>query len=300
MAEGGGPALHEQTPAMARMTGPIFAGMSGPGPQVGEVTNLELDGEGGKFRTRLLRPKGEPRAIIVYYHGGGWVIGDIDLQYDTLARQLVEKTDCTVVMVNYRKAPEYRFPVAVDDSYTALEWVDAHREELAPAGVPLIVAGDSAGGNLSTVMAQRARDRKGPKIDYQVLVYPVTDCDTERPSYNAEQNQLLLDKPTMEWFFNHYEPDPEKRKHPDLSPIRHENLADLPPAFVYIAECDPLHDEGREYAEKLKAAGNNVELEVADGQMHAFFQMANVLPGYQVGLDLVAEKIDQFISKAGK
>lgn len=300
MAEGGGPAMHEQTPAMARMTGPVFAGLSGRGPEVGEVTNLELDGEGGQFRTRVLRPKGDPKAIIVYYHGGGWVIGDIDLQYDTVGRQLVEKTGCTVVMVNYRKAPEYRFPVAVDDSYAALEWVDANRADLGGADLPLIVAGDSAGGNLATVMAQRARDRKGPQVDYQVLVYPVTDCDMERPSYNNPENQLLLSKPTMEWFFNHYEPDPEKRKHPDLSPIRHENLADLPPAFVYVAEHDPLHDEGVEYAKKLQEAGNEVELQTAEGQMHAFFQMANVLPGYAVGLEVVADKIDTFITKAGK
>ncbi|WP_134322706.1 alpha/beta hydrolase [Cumulibacter soli] len=300
MAEGGGPALHEQTPAMARLTGPIFASMSGAGPEVGEVTNLELDGDGGQFRVRVLRPKGEAKAIIVYYHGGGWVLGDIDLQYDTVARHLVDRSGCTVVMVNYRKAPEYRFPVAVDDSYAALEWVDQHRGELAVDGAPLIVAGDSAGGNLSAVMTQRSRDRSGPKIDFQVLVYPVTDCDMERGSYNAEQNQLILAKPTMEWFFDHYEPDVEKRKHPDLSPIRHENLADLPPAFVLLAECDPLHDEGREYAEKLQAAGNEVALEVADGQMHAFFQMANVLPGYEAGMNRVVEKIDEFVSKAGK
>ncbi len=300
MAEGGSPPLYEQTPAMARTTGPIFAGMSGPGPEVGEVRDLELDGANGQFRARVLKPKGDPKAIIVYYHGGGWVIGDIDLQYDTVARQLVDKSGCTVVMINYRKAPEFPFPTAVDDSYAGLEWVDAHRDELAPAGAPLIVAGDSAGGNLSAVMALRSRDRGGPKIDFQVLVYPVTDCDFERASYNAESNQLLLDRKLMEWFFAHYEPDPEARKHPDISPIRHENLGGLPPAFVYVAECDPLHDEGVEYAEKLKQAGNEVELAEAEGQMHAFFQMANILPGYAKGIDLVVNKINGFVAKAGK
>ena len=297
MAAGGSPPLYEQTPAMARMTGPIFAGMSGPGPEVGPVANHELDVDGGQIRVRVLKPKDEPKAIIVYYHGGGWVLADIDLQYDTVARHLVEKTGCTVVMVNYRKAPEHLFPVAVDDSYAALEWVDAHRDELAPSGAPLIVAGDSAGGNLSAVMTQRARDRSGPAIDYQVLVYPVTDCDFERPSYNAPENQLLLDRLLMEWFWGHYAPDPKDREHPDASPIRHESLADLPPAFVYLAECDPLHDEGKEYAEKLREAGVEVECEVAEGQMHAFFQMANILPGYATGIDLVSNKIDEFLSK---
>lgn len=297
MAEGGAPPLSEQTPAMARMTGPIFAGMSGPGPDVGEVSAFELDGDGGQFRMRVLKPKTEPKAIIVYYHGGGWVLADIDLQYDTVARQLVDRTGCTVVMVNYRKAPEHPFPTAIEDSWVALEWVDAHRVELAPAGAPLIVAGDSAGGNISAVMTHWARDRNGPKIDYQVLVYPVTDCDMERPSYNAEENQLIVDRPLMEWFFGHYEPDAEKRKNPDISPIRRESLESLPPAFIYLAEHDPLHDEGKEYAEKLTAAGNEVKCEMAEGQLHGFFQMANILPGYTAGLEKVASKIDEFLTK---
>ena len=132
-----------------------------------------------------------------------------------------------------------------------------------------------------------------------MTVQDVTDADFERPSYNAPENQLLLNRLLMEWFFNHYEPDPAKRSNPDISPIRHDDLSSLPPAFVYLAECDPLHDEGREYAERLRAAGNEVELEVADGQMHAFFQMANILPGYAAGLDLVAKKIAEFVATKG-
>ncbi|GAA4283772.1 hypothetical protein GCM10022261_13030 [Brevibacterium daeguense] len=296
MAEARAVPVHESTPAIARMSGPAFARMSGPGPAVGSVRELELDGEGGTFRVRVLAPEAPARAILVYYHGGGWVIGDIDLQYDTLGRELVTATDSTVVMVNYRKAPEHPFPTAIEDSYTALEWVDAHRAELAPEGVPLIVGGDSAGGNIAAVMTHRARDRKGPIIDYQVLVYPVTDCDFSRPSYNAPENQLLLSRPTMEWFWNHYAPAAEDRTHPDASPLRHDDLSGLPPAFVYLAEHDPLHDEGREYAERLAQAGTEVELLVAEGQMHAFFQMINVLPGCRTGLDLIADRINALTS----
>lgn len=296
-AAAGSPATHETTPAIARLSGPSLAAMSGRGPEVGETREIELTGEdGGTFRVRVLSPSGTPSAVLVYYHGGGWVLSDIDLQYDTVARHLVDRAGCTVVMVNYRKAPEHRFPTAVDDAWTALTWVDEHRDDLAPPGAPLLVAGDSAGGNLAAVMAQRARDRGGPTIDEQILVYPVTDCDLDRPSYHDPENQLLLSRATMEWFWGHYAPDPQAREHPDASPLRHPDLTGLPPAFVYLAEHDPLHDEGREYADRLAAAGVDVTMEVAAGQMHTFFQMANLLPGYARGIDRVVQRIAERVT----
>ncbi|NKQ52404.1 alpha/beta hydrolase [Amycolatopsis sp. K13G38] len=300
LAESGDPPIHESTPAIARMSGPIFAGMSGAGPDVGSVRDLKLDGEGGRFRVRVLRPEGEPTAIIVYFHGGGWVIGDIDLQYDHLGRMLANLTRSTVVLVNYRKAPEHPFPAAVEDSYTGLSWAAEHAAELAAEGAPLIVAGDSAGGNLAAVMTLRARDEAGPRIDYQALVYPVTDCDTERPSYVAAENQLLLARDTMLWFWNHYLPDDNARTHPDASPLRAADHTGLPPALVYVAEYDPLHDEGVAYAKALEAAGVPVALEEAEGQMHAYFQMVNILPGALEGIRLVAEHIGKFVAGYGK
>ncbi len=296
LAETRDPPLHEGTPAMARMAGPIFAGMSGRGPDVTTVRNLKLEGrDGGQFRVRVLAPEGEARSVIVYFHGGGWVIGDIDLQYDHLGRHLANLTHSVVVLVNYRKAPEHPFPTALEDSWIGLCWAAAHAAEYAPVGAPLIVGGDSAGGNIATVMTRWARDRQGPRIDYQVLIYPVTDCDFDRASYVAPENQLMLSRDTMIWFWGHYLPDQDARTNPDASPLRAPSLAGLPPALVYVAEYDPLHDEGVAYATALAEAGVSVTLEEAAGQMHGYFQMANILPGYQTGMSLVANHIGGFI-----
>ncbi|CRZ14658.1 alpha/beta hydrolase [Mycolicibacterium neworleansense] len=296
LAETRDPPMHEGTPAMARMAGPIFAGMSGRGPEVAAVHNLKLEGEdGGRFRVRVVVPDGQSRSVIVYFHGGGWVIGDIDLQYDHLARHLANLTESTVVLVNYRKAPEHPFPTALEDSWIGLLWAAAHSAEFAPADAPLIVAGDSAGGNIAAVMARWARDRQGPTIDYQALIYPVTDCDFDRPSYVAPENQLMLSRDTMIWFWAHYLSDPAARTNPDASPLRAPSLAGLPPALVYVAEYDPLHDEGVAYAAALAEAGVSVTLEEAAGQMHGYFQMANILPGYQAGMSLVANHIRAFV-----
>ena len=292
----GGPPLHELTPAIARLSDIVAAGMTGPGPTVGQVCNVELDGRDGRFRIRVLTPATTPQAVIVYFHGGGWVLGDIDLQYDYIGRDLANRTRSTVVLVNYRKAPEHRFPTPLEDSYAALTWVAEHVAELAPAGAPLVVAGDSAGGAIAAVMTRWARDKCGPRIEYQVLVYPVTDCDLDRASYRDDANQLMVDRDAMAWFWGHYLPDAAGRTHPDASPIRAESLAGLPPALVYVAQYDPLHDEGVAYAAALEAAGVDVSLETAHGQMHGFFQMANILPGYDDGIRLVSERIIAFVS----
>ncbi|WP_228395930.1 alpha/beta hydrolase [Streptomyces sp. RB17] len=281
------------------MSDMIAAGLSGAGPEVGSVQNVKLDAKGGTFRTRVLKPKDTPQAIIVYFHGGGWVLGDIDLQYDHVGRHLANETRSTVVLVNYRKAPEHPFPTAIEDSYTALCWVADHAAQLAPDGVPLVVAGDSAGGNIAAVMTQWARDKAGPWIDHQVLIYPVTDCAMDTESYRAPENQLLLDRDSMSWFWGHYLPDETARTSPDASPLRAASLAGLPPALVYVAEYDPLHDEGVAYAHALRASGVPVTLSEAEGQMHAFFQMANLLPGYDEGMRLVADHLNAFISSFG-
>ncbi|MFI5664665.1 alpha/beta hydrolase [Streptomyces sp. NPDC051684] len=298
LAEADGPAMHESTPAVARLHGPILSGLSGRGPEVAQARDVRIQGrDGGRIRIRVLRPEGTPQAVVVYFHGGGWVLGDIDLQYDHVGRRLANATRATVVLVNYRKAPEHPFPTAVEDSWAGLNWAAEHAAELAPDGAPLLVAGDSAGGNIAAVMTHWARDRGGPVIAYQALVYPVTDCDLDRPSYLAPQNQLLLARDTMVWFWDHYLPDERARAHPDASPLRADSLAGLPPALVYVAECDPLHDEGVAYAQALRDAGVPVALEEAAGQMHAFFQMVGILPGFDDGLSLVAEHINTFVAE---
>ncbi len=207
MASAGGKPLHESTPEEARELGKAFAAMAGPAPTMGRVEDHELAVDGGAIPIRVLVPPQGARGVIVYLHGGGWVIGAID-ESDTLARKLAERTSCAVVLVDYRLAPEHRYPTAVDDSYAALEWTSAHLVEIAGRDdIPLIVAGDSAGGNLAAVMALRARDRNGPKIALQVLIYPVTDVDFDRPSYVDPENQLILTRDAMIWFWDHYTPD---------------------------------------------------------------------------------------------
>jgi acetyl esterase len=266
-----------------------------PGPEVGAVTEDAVPAEGGTVPVRIFSPAGAPRALIVYYHGGGWVLGTLD-EFDALARHLVSRTGATVVLVDYRLAPEHRYPVAAQDAWTALRWVDAHRDELAGARVPLIVAGDSAGGNLTAIVAQRAKAENGPDISLQVLVYPVTGDDLDNASYRDPANQLLLSRDSMIWFWDHYAPDRADRKNVDASPLYAADLSGLPPAVVLTAEHDPLHDEGKAYADKLRAAGVPVEYRDFPGQMHGFFAMIGVLPGAAKGLDYVVGQINRHLT----
>ena len=305
LAASGGRPLHELSPAEARG---VMAGMRGeqaPGPDMASVRDTRVRASGGFVPVRVLVPVERPgwpapRGVIVYYHGGGWVIGGL-ADFDKLGRLLAHRTGCTVLLVDYRLAPEYRFPTAVDDAWAALRWADEHRAELTGAGrpeseAPLIVAGDSAGGNLSAIMALRARAAGGPPIALQVLVYPVTDCDLESTSYRDPANQLMLSRESMVWFWDHYAPDPEARVHPDASPLRSANFAGLPPAVILTAEHDVLRDEGELYATRLVKAGVPVRHQRFAGQMHGFFTMVDALPGAAAGLDYVTAAIAERLS----
>lgn len=282
--------LSECTPAEARQLAEAAAALAGPAPAMGRVEEHRVPVEGGEITVRVLVPNQGARGVILYLHGGGWVIGTID-GYDTMARKLAERTSCAVALVDYRLAPEHRYPTAVDDCYAALEWTAARLGEITgKPDTPLIVAGDSAGGNLSAVVALRARDREGPEIALQVLVYPVTDADLARPSYGAEENQLLLTTDGMAWFWDHYVPDVARRAEPDASPLRAADLSGLPPALVLTAEHDVLRDEGEAYAQRLQAAGVPVESHRVAGQMHGFLTML-LLPGSERGYQLVVKAI---------
>ena len=293
LAASGAKPLHESTPEEARELSASLAAMAGPAPRMARAEDPTVTAaDGHAVPIRVLVPPQGARGVIVYFHGGGWVIGSID-EYDTLARKLAERTSCAVVLVDYRLAPEHRYPTAVDDSYAALEWVAAHVADIAGrADVPLIVAGDSAGGNLAAVMAQRARDRGGPDIALQVLVYPVTDADFDRPSYLDPDNQLLLTHEAMVWFWDHYVPDAAQRHQPDASPLRAESLAGLPPAVVLTAEHDVLRDEGEDYAERLREAGVAVDARRHEGQTHGFFTIL-LLPGSERGFQQVVKAVQR-------
>ena len=200
----GFPPVYQLAPAQARENSAALRRQRqpGPGPEMARVEEARVPVAGGSVPVRILVPAGQPRAVIVYYHGGGWVLGSVD-ESDLLGRALAERTGCAVVLAGYRLAPEYRYPTAVDDSRAALDWTVAHRAGIAGGPVPVVVAGDSAGGNLAAVVARRARDLGRPPIALQVLVYPVTDCDLRTTSYTDPANQLILSAQSMVWFWDH-------------------------------------------------------------------------------------------------
>ncbi len=295
MTETGLKPLHEMTPEEARGLGGMLREMYGPGPEVARAEDMTVPGPGGDIPVRVLVPEGTPRGLIVYYHGGGWVIGNIE-ETDHLGRKIANRTGATVVLVDYRLAPEHRYPAATEDAWAVLQWVDKRKADLAAADVPLVVAGDSAGGNLAAIAAQRAKAVGSPSIAAQVLVYPVTDADVDNASYSDPENQLLVSRDSMVWFWDHYAPDPDTRTNPDASPLRSGSLTGLPPAIVLTAEHDPLRDEGEAYAERLRSAGVPVESRRFSGQMHGFFTMVGVLPGHDEGLSYAVENLDRHLA----
>jgi len=283
--------VSELTPAEARAFYAMMRELSGPGPQMTRVYDETLDGpDGAQFGVRVLVPAAEPRMLIVYYHGGGWVIGSAD-DYEALGRTIAEKMSAAVILVDYRLAPENRYPAAADDAWVALVWADKQMNAIAGRPVPLVVMGNSAGGNLSAVVAQRARDEGGPRIASQVLIYPVTDADLDNATYLDPGNQLMLSRNSMIWFWDHYAPDPADRLRPDASPLRAADFSGLPPALVLTAEHDVLRQEGEEYAERLRQAGVPVEQQRCAGQMHGFFPMLGLLPGSAEAMDYIASQL---------
>ena len=288
--------LTEMTPPEARGFYAELGALSGPGPEMASVRDEELAAaDGSPFRLRVLVPPGEIGGLVVFYHGGGWVIGGID-ENDALCRTLAVKLGAAVVNVDYRLAPEHPYPAGPEDCWAALRWAAQRMPEIAGHDVPLIVMGDSAGGNLSAVIAQRALQADGPRIDCQVLVYPVTDSDFETDGYRDPANQLMLSRESMVWFWDHYAPEPGARLHPDASPLRSANFAALPPAVILTAEHDVLRDEGELYATRLLKAGVPVRHRRFAGQMHGFFTMVDLLPGAGEALAYVATAIEDHLA----
>ncbi|MEU6577261.1 alpha/beta hydrolase [Streptomyces sp. NPDC046805] len=264
------------------------------GPRMAQVRDHQVAVKDGAIDVRLLVPEGDVHGLMVYYHGGGWVIGGIT-QSDAFARVLAERTGWAVLLVDYRLAPEHRYPTAVDDAWSALLWAAERTTELVGRDIPLCVAGDSAGGNLAAVMAQRARAAETPDLALQVLVYPATDTDTERPSYLAPDNQLLVDRDSMLWFWDHYAPDAAARAEPEAAPLRADDLGGLAPAIVITAEFDPLRDEGMAYADRLRRAGVRVESAHFPDQMHGFFPLVGVLPGSDAAVSHLSRTIRRLL-----
>jgi acetyl esterase len=286
--------LNEMTAEEARETMGAFETLVPAGPDVARVEDLEVPLQGGPpLPVRVYVPDGEVRGVIVYFHGGGWVLGDLD-GYDPLMRALANGTGFTVASVDYRLAPEHRYPTAADDCTAAFAWIAGNRSQLGVDGLPLVVAGDSAGGNLAAVVARRMRDTSGPQAAMQVLVYPVTDSDLETACYTDADNQQFLDRDSMVWFWGHYLPDTGRRAEPDAAPLRVADLSGLPPALVITAEYDPLRDEGEAYAARLEEAAVPTTLIRHDGQMHGFFSVL-VIPGHEVAIEQIAKALNDVV-----
>jgi acetyl esterase len=234
---------------------------------------------------RIYRPAGDgPFGCLLFLHGSGWVIMSVDT-HDHEARALCSRGNVVVVSVDYRLAPEHKFPAAVDDCWGALEWVVASAAELGIDPERIAVGGDSAGGNLAAVLARRARDAGGPPIAFQLLVYPVLDARGGHASRIENKDGPGLTNDLMQWFTDQYVRSPEDADDPDVSPLLAESFAGLPPAFVLTAEYDPLRDEGAEYADRLAAAGVPVTYRLYEGATHGFWQMSRYAPYAQQALD---------------
>jgi acetyl esterase len=274
MRNSGWKGIAQTTPQEARQFMAARTALFGEGPEVGKVEDVEIPTRAGKIAGCVLLPKGKPTALIVFYHGGGWVIGGID-ETEIIARFLVDATGAGVVLVDYHLAPEHPFPAPVEDCYDALLWSAG---EAAKLGVPVVVAGDSAGGNLATVCALLARDNSGPKLALQIMMYPVCDCDMETESYKAFGSGLVLTAADMSWFYDHYlQGDKNKRADPLISPLRARELKGLPPALIMTAEYDVLRDEAETYGKRLAAAGVKVWIKRYQGVTHGFVRMQNLL-----------------------
>lgn len=251
----GAPSLHEISPEEARLMYTGMAALSHEGPTMAHMEEASIPtADNANIRAHILTPEGTPKSVIVYYHGGGWVIGNID-DYLTVGRHLAARCQAVVILAGYRLAPEHPYPTAPNDCWDALQWVDKQMSTLAGARLPLIVAGDSAGGNLAAVVAQRAKKEGGPAISLQVLVYPVTDAAMNTASFADPANQLMLSRESMAYFWDLYAPDKDQRLEADASPLRADDLSGLPPTIVVTAEYDVLRDEGEAYAARLQQQG---------------------------------------------
>jgi acetyl esterase len=255
-----------------------------PKVPVNRVEDFTVPGPDGDIPVRLYAHGDALAPTLVFYHGGGFVIGSIK-SHDATARMIANASGWSVLSVDYRLAPEHRFPAAAEDSYAALVWAGSDAAKARGIDTTkLAVGGDSAGGNLAAVVAIMARDRSGPKLAHQLLIYPVVDADFDRPSYIENAEDLLLTRDAMKWYWDHYMGPDGDHSHPHAVPIK-ADLHDLPPATVITAGYDPLRDEGEAYGEKLKAAGNAVETTRYPGAFHGFVGMGDL----QSGRDAMAQ-----------
>ena len=281
----------ETTPEQARAsTRERSASASGPPLPMDRVEGLDLPGPEGEIPARLYVPRGpapRPRPLLVYFHGGGWVIGDLDT-HDGPCRFLATHADAVVLSVDYRLAPEHPFPAAVEDAFAAFAWASSHAGEIGADPSRIAVGGDSAGGNLAAAVSLLARDGGAPAPAMQLLIYPVTDAVGGQASRDLFAEGFLLTKGDMNWFERHYLPDGSASGDPRVSMLRAEDLTGLPPAYVTTAGFDPLRDEGEAYAARMRDAGTRVALRRHPGLVHSFANMTAISPSARAAMLEVA------------
>ncbi|MGX9424693.1 MULTISPECIES: alpha/beta hydrolase [Bradyrhizobium] len=280
--EAGRPAYETLTAPEARAYYSQARFVSNPEPpELAQVEPLSIPAPHGTIPARVYRPKKLRQKdglspALVFFHGGGWVIGDLDT-HDVVCRKLADEGELIAISVDYRLAPEHKFPAAIDDAIAATKWVAANAKQLGIDAARLCVGGDSAGGNLAAVVAIAARDGNGPAIAGQVLIYPAVDFAMTHPSHSEPETSILLTHSVIRWFRDHYLSSAADAHDWRASPARATTLIGLPPAYVLTAGADPLRDEGDEYAERLKAAGVPVTYKHFPGQFHGFFTMGKLL-----------------------
>jgi acetyl esterase len=270
--------------------------LAGEPEPVARVEDLVIPGT-PDIPARLYVPLGDqPLAVVVYFHGGGWAIGDYQ-DIDTPVRMLANRSGCAVLSVNYRLAPEHKYPAAVDDAYAAVRWASNHGEAYGWDGARLAVMGDSAGGTLAAVAALRARDEHGPRIRLQVMVYPVLDHDYETDSYRQFGSSWgVLTRTDMVCFHSHYVSHPDQLDQAYASPLRCADLSGLPKALIILAEADPLRDEGQRYAEGLQKAGVAAEARIYRGMVHGFWQLGSMFPQALTAIEDAASALRSSLS----
>jgi len=277
MAVAPGPKLEELAPDDARrLTSATFKMLAGAAEGVAKVEDRKIPGPAGQIPIRIYSPTGAgPFPLLVFYHGGGWVIGDLDT-HDNACRSLTNRAGCVTLAVDYRLAPENKFPAAVEDCYQATAWAAEHAREFGADPARIAVGGDSAGGNLAAVISLLARDRRRPALKFQLLIYPATDGALDTNSHKTFTDYFLTDT-AVKYLWGSYLRDDADRTDPLASPALAKSHKGLPPALIITAEFDPLRDEGEAYGEKLRAAGVPVSVTRYDGMIHGFFTMPGVL-----------------------
>jgi len=278
--------------ARAMRAGPITIP---PVPQPVRVESRELPGPSGYIPVRIYRPDGPgPFGVMVSFHGGGWVTGKLDSD-EHKSHVLARASGVAIVSVDYRMAPEHRFPAAAEDCYAVTDWVARNAATLGFDPNRVGVGGSSAGGNLSAVVPLMAKDRGGPALAFQLLTYPVCDDDFERPSYRDNPEGKVISRTQMIWFWDQYAPGKADRDNPYLNPMRAKDLTGLPPALVITAEFDPLRDEGEAYAQRLRDAGVEVQSTRYDGMVHGFLSMMILHPVSQKALAQTAAAMKKYL-----